>query len=76
MPMHNVSTCRIPNLCPCCHALIPVQTRATSLIRAVQNGHDAVVRLLLAHKADPSGVEQVVHLPDYSYDLEVMKSND
>ncbi len=35
------------------------QKGATGLLAAAQHGHEAVVRLLLEHKADPSAVNQV-----------------
>ncbi len=35
------------------------QNGATGLIAAAQNGHEAMVRLLLEHKADPSAADQV-----------------
>ena len=39
--------------------MLAAQKGATGLLAAAQHGHEAVVRLLLEHKADPSAVNQV-----------------
>ena len=50
----------------------PTQKGSTGLGGAALGGHEGVVRLLLEHKADPSGADQVCIKPESTYCNSVM----